>query len=70
MVAKNCKYDRFRHVHFVAILKRNDRPVGPVEIIIAFVDGGVEKNATGPGKSDSSFQFGISGRNGNRWEGP
>ena len=70
MVAKNCKYDRFRHVHFVAILKRNDRAVGPVEIIIAFVDGGVEKNATRPGKSYSPFQFGISWRNWNGWESP
>jgi hypothetical protein len=51
-------------------LKRNDRAVGPVEIIIAFVDGGVEKNATRPGKSYSPFQFGISWRNGNGWESP
>ena len=68
MVWKNCEYDRFGHVHCVAILKRHDRAIIPVEIIKAFVDGGVETYATGPGKIYSPFQFGISWRNGNRWE--
>jgi hypothetical protein len=49
-------------------LKRNDRAVGPVEIVEAFVNGGVEIYATGPGKIYSPFQFGISWRNGNWWE--
>jgi hypothetical protein len=49
-------------------LKRHDRAIIPVEIIKAFVDGGVETYATGPGKIYSPFQFGISWRNGNRWE--
>jgi hypothetical protein len=52
----------------VAILKRNYRAVCPVEIIKAFVDGGVETDATGPGKIYSPFQFCISWGNGNRWE--
>jgi hypothetical protein len=47
MVAKNCEYDCFGHVHLGAILKRNDCAVRAVEIIIAFVDCGVEIEATG-----------------------
>ena len=47
MIAKNSEYDCFCHVHFGAILKRNDCAVRAVEIIIAFVDCGVEIEATG-----------------------
>jgi hypothetical protein len=60
MVAKNCKYDRFGHVHFSAILKRYDCAVCAIEIIKGFIDRGVKKQATCPVKIYSPFQFGIS----------
>jgi hypothetical protein len=60
MIAKNCKYDRFGHVHFSSILKRYDCAVGAIEIIKGFIDRGVKKQATCPVKIYSPFQFGIS----------
>jgi hypothetical protein len=46
MIAKNCEYDGFGHVHFQARLQRNNCTVGAVKIIKAFVDCGVKIKAT------------------------
>jgi hypothetical protein len=43
MIAENCEYDGFGHVHFQARLQRNDCTVGAVKIVKAVVDCGVEK---------------------------
>ncbi len=43
MIAVNCEYDGFGHVHCNARLQRSDCTVSAVKIIKAFVDCGVEK---------------------------
>jgi hypothetical protein len=59
MIAINSEHNSFGHVHFDAVLKRNDCSAGAVKIIEALIDRGVEKKATGSGKCDSGFQFCI-----------
>ena len=57
MIAENCEYDGFGHVHFQARLQRNDCTVGAVKIVKAFVDCGVENRRLASEKSTASFNF-------------
>jgi hypothetical protein len=43
MIAKNSEYDSFGHVHFDAVLQRNDCITRAVKIIKALIYSGVKK---------------------------
>ena len=68
MIAKNSEYDSFGHVHFDAVLQRNDCTTRAVKIIKALIYSGVKKQATRSGKCDSAFQLCIFGCNTYWWE--
>jgi hypothetical protein len=68
MIAINCEYDSFRHVHLDTILQRDYCSVRAVKIIETFVDRGVKIEATGSGKIYSPFQFSIFWRKMYWWE--
>jgi hypothetical protein len=69
MIAENCEYDGFGHVHFQARLQRNDCTVGVVKIVKALINLGVKVDSTSFVEVDSRFSFGISWRKNNRREG-
>ena len=68
MIAINSEYNSFGHVHFDAILQRNDCSARAVEIIKALINRGVKKYATGFLKFNSAFKFSIFGCYKDRWE--